>query len=426
MTTFALGNPSVAFKLVKDKSMIVEYPSCVSLRERTMQIYDNEVADALIVVQADTPEVAVSGFVTAPEVSRINRTGQYFFINNRPIKSQALSFALRQGFEDALPQNRHPLAFLFFDIELSRVDVNVHPNKKEVRIAHEREVQKLLMESIRIALHGRRKFPRVHLAKNREEKEEWSSTHGGGISFVPYPESNGSLALNVVQEARAEHPYLKENQNVAALSAPFSEQSLELEEEDGVGIPRVIGQYHSTYIVADNSGELLIIDQHAAHERVMYEKTLDILKSAEISSQRQLIPLTFSLDYREQEALEEYLPLLGKLGFGINSLGRNTYSVDAIPAFLNTANPKQFLLDFVHDAIEGNPPRALEDKQKALAALIACKRKAVKGSSHLLREKAEHLVKDLFSTKQPLTCPHGRPTCIALSINDLERRFGRK
>ena len=148
--------------------------------------------------------------------------------------------------------------------------------------------------------------------------------------------------------------------------------------------------------------------------------------SAEISSQRQLIPLTFSLDYREQEALEEYLPLLEKLGFGINSLGRNTYSLDATPAFLNPADPKQFLLDFVHDAIEGNIPRTLEEKQKALAALIACKRKAVKGSSHLLAEKMGHLVKDLFKTERPLTCPHGRPTCITLSINDLEKQFGRK
>jgi len=426
MTTFALGNPSLAFKFIKDKSMIVEYPSCVSLRERMTQIYDNEVVDASIAIQAEMPEIAVSGFVTAPEVSRINRTGQYLFINNRPIRSQALSFALRQGYDDTLPQNRHPLAFLFFDIDFSRVDVNVHPNKKEVRIANEREIQKLLMETIRIALHKGKKFPRVHLAKSSGNREEWSPTHVGRIDYASYPESDGSLALRVLQEAPAEHPYLEENQDLASLSAPVSEQSLELGEKDGLSIPRVLGQYHSTYIIADNNGELLIIDQHAAHERVMYEETLDILMSAALPSQRQLIPLTFSLDYREQEALEEYLPLLEKLGFGINSLGRNTYSVDAIPAFLDPADPKQFLLDFVHDAIEGNTPRALEDKKKALAATIACKRKAVKGSSHILPERMEHLVKSLFKTKQPLTCPHGRPTCITLSINDLERQFGRK
>jgi len=260
----------------------------------------------------------------------------------------------------------------------------------------------------------------------RDRKEEYLRKQGVRVGYLPYPESVGSLALNVVQEAPAERLYREEHQNAPGLSAHVSEQARDLVEREGAGAPRVIGQYHATYIIADNNGEMLIIDQHAAHERVMYEKALDILMSSAFASQRQLIPLTFSLDYREQEALEEYLPTLEKLGFGINSLGRNTYSLDAVPAFLDTADPKQFLLDFVHDAIEGNIPRAFEDKQKAVAALIACKRNAVKGSSHLALEKAGHLVRALFGTRQPLTCPHGRPTCITLSINDLERQFGRK
>jgi len=424
LTTLSLGNPAVNFRLFKDDSLKVDYPSCVSLRERIMQIHDKDIAGALIPIQANAPELTVSGYVTAPEVSRVNRTGQYFFINNRPVKSPAISFALRQGYEGTLPQNRHPLAFLFLDIESSRVDVNVHPQKNEVRVANEREIQKCLVEAIRISLHTHKKFPRAHLKKSHPGVENLFHTSDNATHY--YAESDGPLAPRMVQEPPDASYYADKNRKVASLCTSGPEPSLPFEEKDRKEIPRIIGQYYSTYIIAENNGELLIIDQHAAHERVMYEKILDILMIAEPPSQLQLIPITFSLDYREQEALEEYLPLLEQIGFGINSLGRNTYSLDATPAFLDLEDPKQLLLDFIHDAIENQPPRAVDDRKKIMAAGIACKSKSIKGFSHLLPEKMEYLVRSLFNTKQPLTCPHGRPTCITLSNADLEKQFGRK
>ncbi|RLA95178.1 MAG: DNA mismatch repair endonuclease MutL [Deltaproteobacteria bacterium] len=419
-TTFALGNPAIDFRLIKNDNLIMDCPSAVSLRERILQIHSKDIAEALIPVQAETPEVTISGYITAPEISRVNRTGQYFFINNRPIKSPALSFALRQGYEDRLPQSRHPLSFLFFDIESSRVDVNVHPNKKEVRIANEREVQKLLLDTVRIALDTQRKLPRIQL-KDPEKEEQILLTGPVERSFnYRYPLPNDSFTLSFVREEKAEQRYSEKESGLA------EEKTLSFEGKNSDRIPRIIGQFRSTYILAEDEGKLLIIDQHAAHERIMYEQIMGQLLSSESPSQHQLIPIPFFLDYREQEILKEYLPLLEKVGFGINDLGRNTYSIDAVPIFLDGEDPKQLLLDFIHDLIEGNPPRTIDDKKKTLAATLACKSKSVKAASRLLPEKMEYLVKSLFQTKSPFTCPHGRPTCITLTTYELEKQFGRK
>ncbi|MFH0811574.1 MAG: DNA mismatch repair endonuclease MutL [Pseudomonadota bacterium] len=425
-TTFALGNPAVAFKLVKDSTVTLDTPSCFSLRERIGQIHGEEVVEALIPVQTSTAEIKFSGFVTEPAVSRVNRTGQYFYINNRPVTSPGLSFALRHAYEDTLSPHRYPLAFLFFDIESSRVDVNVHPNKMEVRIANEREVQKLLIESVRQALHTQKKFPKVHLKEVHTWGEDLVPSSDKKVEKIYYPETNGSLALTVVHEAPTGFSSPDQDREGIPCYPVTSERVLTLEGEESEKIPRIIGQYHATYIIAETDGKLFIIDQHAAHERIMYENILDTLISTHSLSQRQLIPVTFSLDYREQEVLEEYLPLLEQLGFGINHLGRNTYSVDAVPALLNSVDPRVLLLDFIHDAMEGYIPRDPGDKKKALAAGIACKSKSVKGSSYLLPEKMEYLVKSLFQTREPFTCPHGRPTCITLTLPDLEKQFGRK
>ena len=236
-----------------------------------------------------------------------------------------------------------------------------------------------------------------------------------------------SPALSLIREVPADPFSVEVTSKLPAFPFLVSDQAAKEENTFGVKSPKILGQFHATYIVAECEGKLLVIDQHAAHERIMYEKILDILLNSPSPSQRQLIPIAFALDYREQEVMDEYLPLLEKMGFGINNLGRNTFSVDAAPSFLEGVEPKQLLLDFVHDAMERQfSGKAFDDKTKSLAASIACKTKSVKGSFHLLPEKMEHLVKSLFQTKQPFTCPHGRPTCIILTHNDLEKQFGRK
>lgn len=425
LTVFALGNPEVDFRLYKDTRLAAEFPSCGSLKERIAQIHDEEAKDALIPVQADTTEIKITGFISAPEVNRVNRTGQYFFINGRPIKSQALSFSLMHAYEDMLPRGRFPLAFLFFSIALPRVDVNVHPNKKEVRIENEREVQALLIEAVKQALHTKNKFPTVQVTEPRRTMEPPS--FAGRERSVNYPSFTVSSAHSLVREAPPAFNTTEAATQNPTLPFPGSEPAPQAEHPSITNRPKILGQFQSTYLVAESEGKLFIIDQHAAHERIMYEKILDLLTNAPASSQKHLIPITFALDYREQEMMEEYLPLLEKMGFGINSLGRNTFSVDAAPSFLEGVEPKQLLLDFIHDAMERqNTGKAFDDKMKMLAAGIACKSRTVKASTYLHPEKAQHLVSALFETRQPYTCPHGRPTCITLTNHDLEKQFGRK
>lgn len=427
VTRFAFGNPTVEFKLVKDSKMFLDCFRSQNLRERIAQIHGDELVSALISLQASAGEIEVYGLISDPAVTRVNRTGQFFFINNRPINSPGLSFALRHGYEDMVPSHRHPLAFLFFDIETSRVDVNVHPNKSEVRIANERDVQKFLGESVRQTLHVHRKFPNVRVDQTHQKKENVLSLICRENEERHYTEVNGSLALELDtgdQTRQRDYHHVSPDE---APKAPSVSEEIPLYGREGKHRgPRIIGQFQATYVLAENEGQLLIVDQHAAHERIVYEKIMETFTNTCSPSQLQLIPLTITLDYREQEVIEEYAPLLDQIGFGINNLGRNTYSLDAVPAFLDSVDPKALLLDFIHDAVEWGTSRSFDDKKRALAASIACKSKTIKGSSCLVPEQMEYLLKSLLQTNQPLTCPHGRPTCITLTLPDLEKQFGRR
>lgn len=427
LTTLALGNPAVEFKLYSGTRLVAEYQACASLRDRIAQIYGKEVVAGLIPLQAHAEEVTISGFITASDLSRVNRTGQFFFINNRPIRSPGLSFALQQGYGGILPHKRFPLAFLFLDIDTARVDVNVHPSKREVRIAQERAVQKALIDAVQQALHTGKPFPSLRMPGARSEAgvPHLKRESGGYAPAARSPDLGSSSASLLISDARPFLFYGRPEQGSAPCSSSFVHERTLAGIRSGASGLRVLGQFHCTYIIAEQGDTLLIIDQHAAHERIIYEKLLHVLERAEAPSQRSLIPLTFSLDYREQEILEEYLPLLKKIGFGINNLGRNTYSLDASPLFLEAENPRQLVLDFLHEAMATDVPRTFEAKGKALAATMACKSKAVKGAAHLVEEKMTALVCSLFDAQNPFTCPHGRPTCIVLSRKDLERQFGR-
>ncbi len=352
----------------------------------------------------------------------MNRTGQYFFINNRPIKSPALSFALQQGYDGLLPPKRHGLAFLFLNIALPRVDVNVHPNKREVRVANEREVQKLVVDVVRAVIHGCQPVFPTHpsllesmqpLGRRRAENNEI-----GPKGYNLPTSSTFSLRGPVVEYDLPE--------KAGEVTPPAARQTLPFEAIGTGSVPRVIGQYQATYLLAEHDGNLFLIDQHAAHERIIYEKLLDQLRTGTRASQRELIPTTFSLDYREQEVLETCLPELEKLGFGINDLGRNTYSIDAVPNLFASEGPKELIFDVVHEMMEWQQSRAVEDKKAALAAAIACKRKAVKAAARLTTEAMDQLVGDLFETKEPFRCPHGRPTCVTFTLDEVEKRFGRR
>jgi len=417
LTTFALGNPNVHFCLLHDRKQAVDYPSCTTLMERIRHLFDKDVIDALIPLAGTIQEIGITGFITDTSVSRVNRTGQYFFVNHRPIKSPALSFALQQGYENLLPPKRHCLAFLFLAIDHGRVDVNVHPNKREVRVANEREVQKLLVDVVRETLHVQRGFSRMgSISMERPwqhpEKPPWKP------SVLPCQRGVESAAE--VREPQS--PFTRsDDRNSNRLSSP---QQLMLE-RDAISPIRVIAQFEATYILAECEETLFIIDQHAAHERIVYEKLLERFETNRTPSQRQLIPVTFSVDYREQEVLDAWLPQLEKIGFGINNLGRNTYSLDAAPSLLADEDLKELIRDVIHQMMEWQQSTAMEDKHKALAAAVACKQKTVKAASRLSREAMDQLVKDLFQTKQPYYCPHGRPTCITLTVHDLEQRFGR-
>lgn len=420
MTTFALGNPAVHFKLTHDAKKPLDYPACANLHERIGQLFDEEIVEALVSLDERTPEINISGFVSNAAVSRVNRTGQYFFINNRPIKSAALSFALQRGYDGMLPPKRHGLAFLFLDIALPRVDVNVHPNKKEVRVAHERDVQKLVIDVVRAALHAHQPFvpPGQPLLENVHPLKRLPEGATGSRGYGPPTPSTFGLREPTVEFDRLEKTW--------GTQASATMQDLPLFEGAIVSPPRVIGQYQATYLVAEYDDKLLLIDQHSAHERIVYEKLLDQLGTGSSPSQRELIPITFSLDYREQEVLEACLPELERLGFGINSLGRNTYSIDAVPTMFAAEGSKELIFDIVHEMMEWQHSRAVEDKRTALAAAIACKQKTVKAAVRLAPEAMNQLVSDLFKTKQPFQCPHGRPTCVKFTLDDLEKRFGRK
>ncbi|MEA3351507.1 MAG: DNA mismatch repair endonuclease MutL [Chloroflexota bacterium] len=404
VTRYALAYPHVRFQLRLGNRQALQTSGNGDHREVLATLYGADTARQMIEVIAQFEDLKISGYTSPPSVTRSNRREIIFFVNGRPVQDFALKTALVKAYHTLLMVGRYPMATLFLEMPPEEVDVNVHPTKAEVRFRDRSEIFRGVGRAVRRALLAHTPVPEVDELSERMRRSR-TPFSGDTVSRGIDP------AWGMAADAQIDH-----GQRADA----GSQQSFP---ETNVPLLRLVGQVATTYLVAEGPDGLYLIDQHAAHERVLFEQFM-AARGDKIAAQTLLEPVSVDLSSADADRLEEQLPVLDSLGFQVEPFGRNAFLVRAIPALLEGINPAAALRVLVEDFEEDEAPLENEIEAKIIARV--CKRAAVKGGQVLSHEEQKTLLRDLESCQSPRTCPHGRPTMIHLSVDLLERQFGRK
>ena len=409
VTRYAMAYPQIRFILQHDGRRALQTSGNGNAREVLATLLGTDIAKQMIEVIAQDDHLKISGFTSAISISRSNRQEIIFFINGRPVQDIALSTSLVQAYHTMLMVGRYPLAVIFLEMPPEMVDVNVHPTKAEVRFQDRDHVFRSVGGAIRRALLAHTPVPEANPFVGQLR---WSTTWGGRRSSQEIDPAweMGSTNSERVIENEIEDPSL----------IGGSQRSLP---EVNVPLLRLVGQVALTYLIAEGPDGLYLIDQHAAHERILFERLMAQRKDT-ISAQVLLEPMTVDLPVKNAQLLEDQLPVLGQLGFQIETFGRGTFLVRAIPTILTGLDPAAALRVLVEDFEEDETPLSTEIEAKIIGRV--CKRAAIKAGQVLSSEEQTALLRDLEACQSPRTCPHGRPTMVHLSVDLLERQFGRK
>ena len=420
VTRYALAYPNVHFRLYQDERPALLTSGNGNRREILATLYGVEVARQMLEVLAEEEELSVTGFISPISLTRSNRREITFFVNGRPVQDPSLGTALVQAYHTLLMVGRYPLSILFLQLPSETVDVNVHPTKAEVRFKNADLVFRGVQRAARRALLAHTPVPTI---TGNLYWHDTQASPGSGKQMDP--------AWNISADLK-EHPI--------TASAPYSDAYAPPRPRQaglaGVGIPllRLVGQIASAYLVAEGPDGLYLIDQHAAHERVLFESFMamwaesnqigDGTETNSIPAQVLLQPASVDLPPSSARLIEEQLPILNRLGFQVELFGKGSFLVRSIPALLVGMDPTAALAVIVEDFEEDETPLQAETEARIIARV--CKRAAVKAGQALSPEEQKALLEDLEACQSPRTCPHGRPTMIHLSVDLLERQFGRK
>ncbi len=416
VTRYALAYPNVRFKVMDGKQATLQTAGDGDRRAILAALYGVDVAKQMLEVMASEEGMTISGFISPTSLTRSNRKEITFFVNGRWVQEFSLTAALLQAYHTLLMVGRYPLTVLFLDIAPEDVDVNVHPTKAEVRFKSQDKIFSFVQRSARKALLAYTPVqsisPQMWGSRpvNSEPREvgiDWSIAHNAVDS--------GQLSVDSDQSSVESGQSLITN-----YQSPNDQKSF----ATGVPLLRLIGQIGSTYLVAEGPDGLYLVDQHAAHERVLFEKLMAQHDKKSIPSQALLAPEVVTLPPQSAKTLTQQLPFLNHFGFEVEEFGTNTFQVRAMPTLFSGGDPASALRALVEDFEEDETPLQAEVEAK-LAARV-CKRLAVKGGQTLTSDEQRSLLNDLEACQSPRTCPHGRPTMIHLSVDTLERQFGRK
>lgn len=407
VSKFALSYPNIRFEFFSDSQLLVHTTGNNDQREILANIFGFEIAKQMLEVKFEEDPYQIRGFISPIGVTRSNRKEMTFFVNGRWIQDIALSSAIMKSYHTMIMVGRYPICQLFLDFPADFVDVNVHPTKAEVRFSKPDLVYSMVQRATRRALLAYSSFPEIsHKFWNKPEGQE------NNVS------SKWNPATLLIDSPFQEPP---EEEQKSKFIDPINPE--QIKQTPYIPILRHVGQIGATYIVAEGPDGLYLIDQHAAHERILFEKLMDH-PSSSIASQPLLTPEIVQITAQQTIIFKEKTEVLKKLGFDISEFGPNTYQIRAIPALLIGINPSDVIRVVVEDFEDDEKP--LGNMVEAIVAARICKRAAVKGGQILSKEEQKALVENLEKCKTPRTCPHGRPTMIHLSVDLLEKQFGRK
>src|SRR6266511_160210 len=423
VTRYALAYPDRRFKLSDGKNVVLQTTGDGDRRAILAALYGVDVAKQMLEIQSQEEGYGLTGFISPTSLTRSNRKEITFFVNGRWVHDVSLSTALLQAYHTLLMVGRYPLTALFLEIPPEEVDVNVHPAKAEVRFRNQEKVFSFVQRSARKALLAYSPVPNVAPSlwgttrtvppeQPRHTGLDWAIGHDEQLSVSTL---RGQLSVEKDQSLANQDKRLEIDSQ-----PPASTQNV----QSAIPLLRLIGQIGATYLVAEGPDGLYLIDQHAAHERILFEKLMAQHAMKNIPSQSLLTPAAVTLPPHSAHLLMAQLPALQHFGFDVEEFGPNTFQVRAMPALFMGSDPSVALRALVEDFEEDELP--LQNEVEAKLAARVCKRMAVKAGDRKSNEEQRALLHDLEACDSPRTCPHGRPTMIHLSVDMLERQFGRR
>ena len=468
----ALGHPEIAIRYINNGNTIMQTNGNGDLRSAILYIYGKQIASQMLEVNYSKDGFCVEGYVAKPELSRGNRNYENFFINGRYIKSTVVQNAIEDAYKGKLMVGKFPVFVLNLTVPANTVDVNVHPTKLEVRFSDENMIYDIMYNAVTKVLKQTELIPVVEWDKPKKIKSDYVQ---GSIEDIEKPLSdfkysdepvvkNYSTAEGLAEKADFNEKQEKESVKNTVLNAidklygsdtgiydkeiekttdevKTETVSLEKQSDETVKKPvlnessgekakkaffnnyRIIGQIFGTYWIVEQNNCMYLIDQHAAHERALYEDFIEKFKTSQISSQQLLQPVAVNLSESEKVIVEENRELLESFGFEVEEFGARTYAVRAVPYVFNAPSNVSFFVDIIDMLADKNMKNLYDTKEDAIATM-SCKA-AVKGNDRLSYSEAQELIQRLLKLENPFTCPHGRPTIIEMTRYELEKKFKR-
>lgn len=392
----ALVNPGIHFKLVHDNKLVADYPKSKNLIERINSTLGKHVSENCIRIFYESSEISIDGFIGKPELARKGKRHQHLYVNGRPITHSLFSYALADSYHSLLMDGKKPFFVINVKIAPHLIDVNVHPRKLEIRFINQSHIFSILRKAAQKTLEKNVLMPSFSIHDKNKFDFDTSRPSQSAAPFT-YDHSRPAQ-LN-------KYSYKKED------------------EKDPSMMP--IAQIAKSYILAENQEGLILIDQHAAHERIRFEELMNEFEKKDPQKQQLLLPLTVEFSSLESEIFEHNKEIFEKLGFEIELFGQNTFIIHSVPSIIARENIEQIILNVISDLSEEKTTRAVKNPQERVIEYMAC-RSAIKFGKDLSIDEMMALLRQLDTIKRPYTCPHGRPSMIKLSFEELEKRFKRK
>ena len=462
----ALSRPDISFKFIQNGQVKFHTPGNGDLKEVIYRIYGREISNHLVPIDVERDGIRMRGFLGKPEINRSNRNFEHYFINARYVKSKVLSKAIEDGYKEYIMQHKFPFVVLHFEIEGKDVDVNVHPTKMEVRFSDETKVYKAVVQAILDTMRSKELIVEAGFGKeDRVRKEEVKPV----LKEIPQiqkeipqpiakaePVKPAPFVMDFEKPAEEEHNPVERKPVVPEVTTPetrvpeikIPEIPVPLVQEESVFEKiqvvdvkqetlfeenfltekakesyEILGQIFGTYWIVAYSDRMYLIDQHAAHEKVKYERLVKAMRNKEVLSQSILPPVIIQSSAAEERILLEHIDMFARMGFEIESFGDHTFCLRAVPVDLYGCSYQELFQEVLDECMAG-PVKGTPEVISEKLASMACKA-AVKGNTNLTKAEAIQLIDELLTLENPYHCPHGRPTIISMTKQEVEKKFKR-
>ena len=413
-----LSHPNISFKYIYNGNVKLQSSGKNDIKSCIYNVYGRDIANGLIEVKSIRDDISIHGFIGKPELARATRNFEIYFVNNRFIKSTLIDRALEEAYKDYLMLHKYPTVFLYFEIPSHLIDVNVHPTKREIRFFEGEALKCYIVDVIKNALINKELIKEIV-----EEHHEKPSVKESEINKEPFETINHIIESSYNNYYSSEIEKEDESTDINDKNEQLTLFDDKFISEESIKKHRIIGQLFNTYWLIEFENKLFIVDQHAAHEKVNYERLIKKLRNNENCSQNIYPPIVVSLSNAEAQYVTKYNENFLNVGFTIEHFGGLDYTISTVPMELLSQNPADYFHEMLDELMEGKNSKETETVNLKIATM-ACKA-SVKGNMHLSVFEADKLISELLTLDNPYNCPHGRPTIISFSKYEIEKMFKR-